>query len=358
MFDKTLRIWTRDSQLALWQAHRVGDLLEASQLKTQLVTTKSAGDLNLTQPIYAMGIQGVFTKALDIALLENRIDLAVHSLKDVPTKLPEGLQLVAVLERGSALDVLVQTNKVDLQQACTIATGSIRRKAQWLHRYPHHHMVNLRGNVQTRMDKLFSSNWEGAVFAKAGLERVELLGYHFQELKWNYPAYNEIRVDEETGVTLRGYKTNDMNKVFACTISHARLWKICVERSEEIMILEHDAIFTRPYKPFEWEGGVLGLNDPRGATHSAMVYHSIVSNNEGVLNAPWVKPAFDIPQGLAGNSAYIIKPYFAEKLLDKLQQKGGWPNDALMCKQFFPNELKVIYPYYTRLQPMQSTTTL
>jgi len=188
MFDKTLRIGTRDSQLALWQAHKVGDLLEASQLKTQLVTIKSAGDLNLTQPIYAMGIQGVFTKALDIALLENRIDLAVHSLKDVPTQLPEGLQLVAVLERGSALDVLVQTNKVDLQQACTIATGSIRRKAQWLHRYPHHHVVNLRGNVQTRMDKLFSSNWEGAVFAKAGLERVELLGYHFQELKWMIPA--------------------------------------------------------------------------------------------------------------------------------------------------------------------------
>ena len=188
MFDKTLRIGTRDSQLALWQANKVGDLLEASHLKTQLVATKSAGDLNLTQPIYAMGIQGVFTKALDIALLENHIDLAVHSLKDVPTQLPEGLVLVAVLERGSASDVLVQTHKVDLQKASTIATGSLRRKAQWMHRYPHHHVVNLRGNVQTRMDKLFSSNWEGAVFAKAGLERVELLGSHFQELKWMIPA--------------------------------------------------------------------------------------------------------------------------------------------------------------------------
>ena len=188
MFDKTLRIGTRDSQLALWQAQKVGDLLEASHLKTQLVVTKSAGDLNLTQPIYAMGIQGVFTKALDIALLENRIDLAVHSLKDVPTQLPEGLQLVAVLERGSFLDVLVQNHKADLQKASTIATGSLRRKAQWLHRYPHHHVVNLRGNVQIRMDKLFSSNWEGAVFAKAGLERVELLGSHSQELKWMIPA--------------------------------------------------------------------------------------------------------------------------------------------------------------------------
>jgi hydroxymethylbilane synthase len=188
MFDKALRIGTRDSQLALLQAHKVVDLIEASHLKTRLVSIKSAGDLNFTQPIFAMGIQGVFTKALDIALLENRIDLAVHSLKDVPTRLPEGLQLAAVLERGSAFDVLVQTHKADLEQASTIATGSLRRKAQWLHRYPHHHVVNLRGNVQARMDKLFSSNWEGAVFAKAGLERVELLGSHFQELKWMIPA--------------------------------------------------------------------------------------------------------------------------------------------------------------------------
>ena len=95
----------------MWQANKVGDLLEASHLKTQLVATKSAGDLTY-QPIYAMGIQGVLTKALDIALLENHIDLAVHSLKDVPTQLPEGLVLVAVLERGSASDVLVQTHKV------------------------------------------------------------------------------------------------------------------------------------------------------------------------------------------------------------------------------------------------------
>jgi hydroxymethylbilane synthase len=188
MFDKTLRIGTRDSQLALWQAHKVRDLLQATHLKTKLVPTKSAGDLNLTQPIYAMGIKGVFTKVLDIALLENRIDLAVHSLKDIPTQLPDGLLLAAVLERGSAFDVLIQTHKADLEQASTIATGSLRRKAQWLRRYPQHHLVNLRGNVQTRMDKLFSSNWEGAIFAKAGLERAELLGAHFQELNWMIPA--------------------------------------------------------------------------------------------------------------------------------------------------------------------------
>ena len=113
MFDQTLRIGTRDSQLALWQAHKVVDLLEASHINTQMIATKSVGDLNLNQPIYAMGIQGVFTKTLDIALLESRIDIAVHSLKDVPTQLPQGLLLAAVLERGSAGDILIQTNKFD-----------------------------------------------------------------------------------------------------------------------------------------------------------------------------------------------------------------------------------------------------
>ena len=188
MDSSLFRIGTRDSPLALWQAKKVGALLEAKQINTRFVPTKSEGDLNTTQPIYAMGIQGVFTKALDIALLENKIDLAVHSLKDVPTQLPKGLILAAVLERGSVADVLVQTHKTPLENQATIATGSLRRKAQWLHRYPQHHMVDLRGNVQTRMDKLFSSNWEGAIFAKAGLERVELLGSHYHELDWMIPA--------------------------------------------------------------------------------------------------------------------------------------------------------------------------
>lgn len=222
MFDKIFRIGTRDSQLALWQAHKVGDLLEASHLKTKLVSTKSAGDLDLIQPIYAMGIQGVFTKALDIALLENQVDLAVHSLKDVPTQLPEGLMLAAVLERGSAKDVLMQNHKTDLQQSSVIATGSLRRKAQWLHRYPNHHLVNLRGNVQTRMDKLFSSNWEGAIFAKAGLERAELLGSHSQELDWMIPSPAQGAI----GVVCRTADTDLIEKLKKINHQHTRL---CVD---------------------------------------------------------------------------------------------------------------------------------
>ncbi len=266
MFDKTLRIGTRDSQLALWQAQKVSDLLEDSHLKTQLVATKSDGDLNLNQPIYAMGIQGVFTKSLDIALLENRIDLAVHSLKDVPTQLSDGLQLVAVLERGSALDVLVQNHKADLQKASTIATGSLRRKAQWLHRYPHHHVVNLRGNVQTRMDKLFSSDWEGAVFAKAGLERVELLGSHFQELKWMIPAPAQGAI----GVVCRAEDTELIELLKK--INHQPT-RECVDIERDFLrILEGGcsapigAVAILVQDKIQFEGGVFSLDGQIAAT--------------------------------------------------------------------------------------------
>ena len=178
----------------------------------------------------------------------------------------------------------------------------------------------------------------------------------FPGLAWNYPLNNNSRI-HETKIKLPGYRASSLARIFSCTISHAKLWLRCIHLKEPIMILEHDAIFMRDFIPFEWEGGVLGLNDPRGATHSSQLYHDKVSANKGVQDAPWVKSEKDMPQGLAGNSAYIIKPHFASMLLEKLKKEGAWPNDAIMCKQFFPNELKVVYPYYTTVQGIRSTTT-
>ena len=180
----------------------------------------------------------------------------------------------------------------------------------------------------------------------------------FPGLYWNYPLNASNRFDEKTGMTLNGYRTNSLSKVFSCLISHARLWLRCVQKNEPIMILEHDAIFTRKFDPdFEWEGGVLGLNDPRGATFSSALYHQKVSEQgHGIHDAPYVADV-SRPQGLAGNSAYIIKPHAAKELLEKMKEVGGWPNDALMCKQHF-DWIKVIYPYATGLQNVRSTTTL
>ncbi len=186
--NNIIRIGTRDSQLALWQATKVQEELRANGVDSELVPIKSKGDLNTTTPLYELGIVGIFTKTLDIALLNGDIDIAVHSMKDVPTALPEGIVQTAVLTRGATQDILVMKEPVDLDGACTIATGSIRRKAQWLHRYPHHEVVGLRGNVNTRLKKLEDSNWAGAIFAKAGLERIHLLPDHYLDLDWMIPA--------------------------------------------------------------------------------------------------------------------------------------------------------------------------
>jgi hydroxymethylbilane synthase len=169
---KTIRIGTRDSELALWQANTVKSKLENLGYTTQLVPVKSEGDLILDKPLYEMGITGIFTKTLDVAMITGTVDIAVHSMKDVPTQLPNGIVQTAVLERASSKDILVTKHKIELEKPCTIATGSLRRKAQWLHRYPNHNVVDLRGNVNTRLQKLKDNDWQGAIFAKAGLERL------------------------------------------------------------------------------------------------------------------------------------------------------------------------------------------
>lgn len=193
----TLRIGTRESQLAVWQATQVSDLLTAAGYKTELVYIKSEGDINLTTPLYEMGVQGIFTRSLDIALLNNKIDIAVHSMKDVPVVLPQGITQAAVLKRGSYKDLLVAGKGIqfinnepvpDPASPFIIATSSIRRKAQWLHRYPGSRMENLRGNVNTRLKKLAESEWYGAIFAAAGLERVGLRPENSIELDWMLPA--------------------------------------------------------------------------------------------------------------------------------------------------------------------------
>ena len=189
MLNKTLRIGTRESQLAIWQSKNVANSLKKEGASSKIIKIKSDGDTDLVGPLYAMGVQGIFTKTLDVALLENRIDIAVHSLKDVPTQLPKGIMIAAVLSRGSVSDVLLRKKNINNHNFnLTIGTGSLRRKAQWLNKYPNYAVENLRGNVQTRIEKLNKSNWYGAIFAKAGLERMELLGNDYQVLDWMIPA--------------------------------------------------------------------------------------------------------------------------------------------------------------------------
>ena len=151
-----------------------------------------AGDIDVVTPLYELGVQGIFTKSLDAALLNYRIDIAVHSMKDVPTKLAEGINQAAVLKRASYKDIIVYKNDPlfleDKNSVATIATSSIRRMAQWLHRYPNHVIENLRGNVNTRLRKVDDHNWNGAIFAAAGLERINLRPQNSVDLDWMLPA--------------------------------------------------------------------------------------------------------------------------------------------------------------------------
>ncbi|MEO8823852.1 MAG: hydroxymethylbilane synthase [Ginsengibacter sp.] len=195
-----IKIGTRESQLAVWQATHVQKLLGQKGFESELIYIKSEGDIDMVTPLYELGVQGIFTKTLDAALLSNRIDIAVHSMKDVPTQLATGLCIAAVLKRASFKDILVfKGERKDIESKLnepfttprspfTVATGSVRRKAQWLKRYPNHHVENLRGNVNTRLRKITENNWNGAIFAAAGLERIHLRPENSIDLDWMLPA--------------------------------------------------------------------------------------------------------------------------------------------------------------------------
>ncbi len=190
--NKPIRIGTRDSQLALWQANTVKDLLEQNGYQAELVYVKSEGDIDLVTPLYALGVQGIFTRTLDAALLNNRIDIAVHSMKDVPTQMATGIVKAAVLPRASYKDLFVPKQNSDFlddtSSTAVIATGSTRRAAQWLNRYPGHTIVNLRGNVNTRLQKVANESAQGGIFAAAGLDRIHLRPSNAVELDWMLPA--------------------------------------------------------------------------------------------------------------------------------------------------------------------------
>ena len=195
-----------------------------------------------------------------------------------------------------------------------------------------------------------------------------------KKVSYTYPLEGETRYDMKTGLELSGYKTKDINKRIGCFLSHYTLWKNCIEADKPIMILEQDALFTNRFDygiiKESFKGDILGLNNPIGATRLASVYDKTLKDiwelrsskrkqnpKYDVYEAPWVDKNKMIPQGIAGNSAYIIKPAGARKLIELTAEHGIWPNDALMCKQLMPGKLQHIYPYITKVQGGKSTTS-
>ncbi|MFN8363881.1 MAG: hydroxymethylbilane synthase [Cloacibacterium normanense] len=218
-----IRIGTRNSPLAMWQAKEVEQKLQNLGYETVLVPVLSSGDKNLNQPLYSLGITGVFTKDLDIALLNNEIDIAVHSLKDVPTILPQNIEVSAVLERDFPQDVLVRkssSKNKDLAEL-KIATSSLRRRAFWSEKFPNTHFSDIRGNVQTRLKKLEEGDFDATLFSLAGIKRMEMeLEYEMLDFMISAPSQGVVAISS---------RVDDVEtKAILQKINH-KTTQICVE---------------------------------------------------------------------------------------------------------------------------------
>lgn len=179
MHSEIIRIGTRGSQLALWQARWVQQKLQQthSGLQVELVIIKTKGDKILDVPLAKVGGKGLFVKELEEALLDGRVDLAVHSMKDVPAQFPDGLGLSIILKREDPRDALLSTrfdSLQDLPQGAVIGSSSLRRQSQLLSLRPDLRVIPLRGNVNTRIDKLVAGEFDAIILAAAGVLRLEM----------------------------------------------------------------------------------------------------------------------------------------------------------------------------------------
>lgn len=178
-------------------------------------------------------------------------------------------------------------------------------------------------------------------------------------IQWNYPWKGE-EYDMKAGVKKTAYQTTNPLRRVGCFLSHYLLWKRCAEQDEPLMVLEHDAIFIKPFDETAFmkaECEIISLNDPRGATRRAQDFHEKLQKNPQTIQRVPTIDDLMVPQGLPGNSAYIIKPSGAKKMLELVKEYGAWPNDALMCKQLIQT-LASSKVYYTKVQGTPSTTTL
>ncbi|WP_312074900.1 hydroxymethylbilane synthase [Chryseobacterium sp.] len=220
---KSIRIGTRSSALALWQAEEVAAKLQELNYETEIVPIVSSGDKNLNQPLYSLGITGVFTRDLDIALLNDEIDIAVHSLKDVPTKLPENIEIVSYLERDFPQDVLIRRKSAKNKELheLKLATSSLRRRAFWSKHYPEAEFFDIRGNIQTRLQKLEEQDFDATILSLAGIKRMKMdIDYEFIPFLIPAPSQGVVAVAGHS-------EKKEINEILA-KINHKET-QICVE---------------------------------------------------------------------------------------------------------------------------------
>lgn len=228
-------------------------------------------------------------------------------------------------------------------------------------------VITIEGNLESekaswnciRSSKKFENDFEVFNFNAIIPSRVDEIMKR-RKIKWDYP-WEGSRLDFKSGLRQSAYATADPKKRIACFLSHYELWKLCADQDEAIIVLEHDAIFTRKVDLnliSDSKYDIIALNDPRGATRKSQQYYELVMKGSSlVTDVPKIDDD-QIPQGLPGNSAYFLKPEGARKLLKLTKEHGAWPNDALMCRQLLPNKLGIVKKFCTKVQGTRSTTTL
>ncbi len=301
-----IKIGTRDSELATWQAEKVSTLLQEEGHKTELVFVKSEGDLDLTTPLTEMGGKGVFTKALDDALLEKRIDVAVHSYKDLPTENPLPLIVSAVMEREDPRDSLVSPKGLDFldddQFKAVIATSSNRLKAQWLHRYPNHEITNIRGNVNTRLRKVKENGWEGAIFAAAGLLRIGLNHHISEYLDWMVPAPAQ-------GAMAVMVRDNDARMIDITSRLNDEESALCTGIERELLN-EMEAGCSAPVGAFAW------IEDDQ------LILHAVALKTDGSLQYDIeLQVPVDEAKGIGREAARKLLDQGADKLMEEMKKQ-------------------------------------
>ncbi len=172
--SELIKIGTRGSKLALWQAYHIESLLKEAGADVEIITIETKGDKILDKALSKIGSKGVFTEELEQALYDGKIDIAVHSAKDLPSSMDERLSLIAFTERETANDVLVSNTKVEIDKPLVIGTSSTRRVALLKHYYPEYTIVDMRGNLQTRFRKMNQGDCDAMLLAFAGVHRMEL----------------------------------------------------------------------------------------------------------------------------------------------------------------------------------------
>ncbi|MDH5608879.1 MAG: hydroxymethylbilane synthase [Cyclobacteriaceae bacterium] len=203
-----IRIGTRKSKLALWQAEWVADTLRNGGLEAELLLMETKGDKILDVSISKIGSKGVFTEELEEKLASNEIDIAVHSAKDMQSKLPQGFELLAFSEREGVQDVLVSDSELNLDKPLVLGTSSTRRVAFLKHFYPHHSIVDMRGNLQTRMEKMRSGHCDALVLAYAGVHRM---GYD-EQVKTHLPITGFVPAVGQGSIAIECHGSLDPDK--------------------------------------------------------------------------------------------------------------------------------------------------